>query len=254
MVSYASFLLRSGNTMGYGIHSPHLFYIARVLLPETAQYYCFEPIEQWRRDLLRRRDQVRVVDYGTGKSGTRLVGEVARKSLKSRAEGQLLFRLVNYLDARMIVELGTCLGVTTAYLASPHSDAEVWTMEGSGELLKIAKTGWSRLGIRNIRAVEGNLDETLEKTAAAWQRPIDFALLDANHTGEATLRYFDVLARHASAKSVFVVDDIRRNKDMWQAWEAIGARADVTARMDLGMMGLVFFDGHLPKRVFRLRL
>ena len=42
--SYALFLLRSRNTMGYGIHSPHLFYVARTIIPETAKYYCFEKI------------------------------------------------------------------------------------------------------------------------------------------------------------------------------------------------------------------
>ena len=297
--SFARYLLRSGNTLGYGIHSPHLFTIARVIVPEQAQYYCFSEIEAVRQELVRRRDAIRVVDYGTGslirskgertqttikadsgdkavsyssvsKADTsptlgeelrrvsreelRVVGEVARRSLMSREEAQMLFRLVNYEEAQMIVELGTCLGVTTAYLAKPRREAEVWTFEGSEALLEIAKSNWKRLGINNIHAVPGNIDETLETTVAGWEKPVDFALIDANHCYDATVRYFDVLAKKATEKSVFAVDDIRRDKEMWRAWEAIGKREDVTARMDLGQMGLVFFDKHLPKEVFTLRV
>ena len=274
--SFARYLLRSGNTLGYGIHSPHLFTIARVIVPEQAQYYCFGEIEAVRQELVRRRDSVSVVDYGTGslirskgersegvktlvgseggKTIERVVGEVARKMLKSREEAQMLFRIVNFEKAQMIVELGTCLGVTTAYLAKPRREAEVWTFEGSEALLDIAKSNWKRLGINNIHAVPGNIDETLETTVAGWKKPVDFALIDANHCYDATVRYFDVLAKKATEKSVFAVDDIRRDKEMWRAWEAIGAREDVTARMDLGQMGLVFFDKHLPKETFTLRV
>ena len=261
MGSYVRYLFRSGNTMGYGIHSPHLFNIARVIVPETAKYYCYSRIEQERNTLLRRRDEVEVVDFGTGGQGKggngvgkRIVGDMARKSLKSRAEAQLLFRLVNFEQAEMIVELGTCLGLTTAYLAAPRPESEVWTFEGSEALLEIARGVWKRLGMSNIRAVSGNIDETLAATAEKWEKTVDFAFIDANHSYEATVRYFDLLAAHAGEKSVFVVDDIRWSKEMWQAWETIGERDAVTARMDLGTMGLVFFDNYLPKQVFTLRM
>ena len=261
--SYARFLLRSRNTMGYGIHSPYLFYIARTIIPETAKYYCFEEVERVRRELLRDKTEIGVEDFGIGgmqkessPSGNlmkRQVAEVAKVALKSQKEAQLLFRLVNLIKAETIVELGTSLGLTTAYLALPNKEAKVWTFEGSKELLKIAKQNWKRLGIENVEAVQGNLDETLEREAKNW-RKVDFAFLDANHRKETTIRYFDVLATHAGEKSLFVVDDIRYSREMWEAWKEIEKREDVTARMDLGSMGLVFFDKHFPRQTFRIRL
>ena len=250
--SYARFLLRSRNTLGYGIHSPYLFYIARTILPETAKYYCFEAVEKVREELLRRKDEVQVEDFGVGGSA-KTVGDIARVALKPAKEAQVLFRLVNMLKAETIVELGTSLGVTTAYLALPHNDAKVWTFEGCEALLSIAKQNWERLGIANIEAVRGNLDETLGCEAEKWGI-VDFAFLDANHRKEATLRYFDLLAAHAGEKSMFVVDDIRHSREMWEAWKAIESREEVTARMDFGTMGLVFFDTHFPKQTFRIRL
>lgn len=250
--SYALYLLRSRNTLGYGIHSPFLFYIARTILPERAKYYCFAEIEGLRRELLRSKEEMRVEDFGTGESGVRRVSEVARVALKGEREAQVLFRIVNMLKAERIVELGTSLGITTAYLAKPHKEASVLTFEGSRALLEVAKRNWKRLGIANIRAIEGNIDETLEGTLG--DEVVDVALIDANHRKEATLKYFDVLVRHAGEKSVFVVDDIRYSKEMWEAWRDIEERRDVTARMDLGTMGLVFFDPHFPKQTFRIRL
>ncbi len=251
--SYARFLLRSRNTMGYGIHSPYLFYIARAILPETAAYYCFKDVERIRGELLRDKTEVSVEDFGVGGVGKRQVAKVAKVALKSSTEAQALFRLVNLVKAETVVELGTSLGVTTAYLALPNKGAKVWTFEGSKALLGIAKQNWKRLGIENIESVQGNIDETLVREAEKWG-VVDFAFLDANHRKEATLRYFDVLAKHAGEKSIFAVDDIRYSREMWEAWEEIEKREDVSARMDRGTMGLVFFDKHFPKQTFRIRL
>ena len=252
MCSYAGFYLRSGNTKGYGVHSPYLFYIARAILPETGRYYCYDEIESLRTELLRSREEVGVRDYGVG-GELRRVSKIARRALKPMREAQVLFRLVNMLKAKTIVELGTSLGVTTAYLASADSRAEVWTFEGSEALTDIAQRGWKKLGLHNIKVVQGNIDETLPLEEREWG-VVDFAFMDANHRREATVHYFDLLARHAGEKSIFVVDDIRYNREMWDAWCAICGREYVTARMDLGSMGLVFFDTHFPKQEFRIRL
>ena len=251
--SYARFLLRSRNTMGYGIHSPYLFYIARTIIPERAKYYCFEDVERVRGEMAKDKTEVQVEDYGVGSGGKRKIAEIARLALKSPKEAQLLFRLVNLLKAGTIVELGTSLGITTAYLALPNREAKVWTFEGSKDLLNLAKKNWKSLEIKNIQPVCGNIDDTLARESANWST-VDFAFLDANHRQEPTLRYFDILASHAGEKSIFVVDDIRHSRDMWEAWKTICKREDVTARMDLGTMGLVFFDPHFPKQTFRIRL
>ena len=251
--SYARFLLRSRNTMGYGIHSPYLFYIARTIIPETANYYCFKHVERVRGDLLRDKTEINIEDFGIGADSKRRVADVAKVALKSPKEAQLLFRLVNLVKAKTVVELGTSLGITTAYLALPNKDAKVYTFEGSKELLKMAEKNWERLGIENIKAVQGNLDDTLQCEANNWST-VDFAFLDANHRQEPALRYFDILASHAGENSLFVIDDIRHSRDMWQAWQRIEAHPSVTARMDLGTMGLVFFGPHFPKQTFRIRL
>ena len=79
---------------------------------------------------------------------------------------------------------------------------------------------------------------------------VDFAVMSAQDGANM----FETLATHAGEKSLFAVDDIRASKANWQAWQAIETNEHVTARMDLGQMGLVFFDPHFPKQTFRIRV
>lgn len=245
--------MTSRHTLGYGIHSPKLYDVAHFVLPDTTPYYVFSRIESRRDKLLRTDTEIEVVDYGTGRSGRRRVCDIARRSLKPRREAQLLMRLAVWGKARRIVELGTCLGVTTAYLASTASDVEVMTFEGSNELLKVARGLWEELGLRNIRVVEGNIDDTCRRAICEWKEHVDFVFFDANHTGDATLRYFRLMADKVHEQSIFVFDDIYASEDMTKAWRTICADERVTAGFDLYSMGIVFFDRHLEKKIYTIR-
>jgi len=272
--TYVRHLFTSWNTGGEGIHSPYLFYLVRMLIYDQNRYYCWSDIEQERRRLLRSREIVRVVDYGTGgttptgqaEAKQRSLHEIAATSLEQPRVGQVLFRLVSYLGhvqkrPLRIVELGTSLGITTAYLAAADSRNSVVTYEGSEALLEQAREVWKRLKLKNIRTVQGNIDETLLRTPArdniigvAPDTPIDVAYLDANHTYEATMRYYTALARHAQPHSIYILDDIYHSEQMARAWREIGQRPEVSTTMDFYHFGLVFFDKHYMKRHYKLRL
>ena len=241
----------AGNTLGYGIHSPYLFNIARTILPSTEPYYAFEPIEALRRNLLSEEKTVYVEDFGTGRSGKRRVSDIARTSLKPRREAQLLMRLGVMQGARELLELGTSLGITSAYLASIDSRAHLTTFEGAPELAKTARAGWQQLGIQNITCIEGDINLTLPK----WQpeKPLDFVFIDANHTGDSLLRYFEQTQALRSQHAIFAIDDIHASRDMEQAWKRICKHKEVSATMDLYSMGLVFFDPNFEKKTYRIR-
>ena len=272
--TYLRHLFTSWNTGGEGIHSPYLFYLVRMLIYDQNRYYCWDDIEQQRRRLLRSRETIRVVDYGTGgrtvegepETTERRLCDIAATSLEQARVGQVLFRLVCYLGhvqqrSLRIVELGTSLGITTAYLAAADSRNSVVTYEGSEALLEQAREVWRRLKIENIRTVPGNIDETLFRAPArdniigvGDEAPIDIAYLDANHTYEATLRYYTHLAQRAQAHSIYIVDDIHHSEQMARAWREIGQREEVSTTMDFYHFGLVFFDPHYLKRHYKLRL
>ena len=246
------------------MHSPTLFYIVRMVMYDDNEYYAFPKIEQQRKSLLRSTSVVTQTDYGTGARAweggspvqTRRVADIARTHLESPSTAQLLFRLVNYLTGvsqqpLTIVELGTSLGITAAYLASPSPQNTVQTYEGAEEVADIAAEVWRELDIRNIVPVIGNIDDTLPRYKA---KKTDLAYIDANHTYEATMRYFRQLLPSAAQHSIYVIDDIHHSPEMERAWHDIQAMQQVTSTIDCYKLGLVFFNKHYIRKHYKMRI
>ena len=278
--------LTAWNTGGEGVHSPYLFEWVRMVMMDKNSFYIWGEIERCREKMLRDERELEFVDYGSAiksrslengsKAACRLefrdmrrVCDIARRSLAKRKYAQMLSRLVNWLGAShslengsgtacslefrglTIVELGTSLGVTTAYMAAMDSRNRVVTFEGCEVVANIAKENWKALNINNIECRIGKID--VEQLARDIEH-LDVAFIDANHTYEGTCKYFDVLAGKVREKSVIVVDDIHHSEEMEEAWKAICADERVTSTIDLYQMGLVFFDKHYWKRHYTMRL
>ena len=273
--------LTAWNTGGEGVHSPYLFEWVRMVMMDKNSFYIWGEIERCREKMLRDERELEFVDYGSGKlkgengklkganGERRRVCDIARRSLAKRKYAQMLSRLVNWLGAShclengsgtayslefrglTIVELGTSLGVTTAYMAAMDSRNRVVTFEGCEAVANMARENWKALNINNIECRVGKIDaEQLTRDI----EHLDVAFIDANHTYVSTCEYFDVLAGKVREKSVIVVDDIHYSEEMEKAWKAICADERVTSTIDLYQMGLVFFDKHYWKRHYTMRL
>lgn len=259
-LSFLKHRLCAWNTGGEGIHSPSLFYMVRFLFPRQHRYYIWSDIEKRREAMLQTPDIIHITDYGTGTDSTLQVKQIARKHLESRATGELFFKLIVHLRHEInrplnIVELGTSLGLTTAYLAAADKTNRVLTFEGSKQTLELARMNWKKLGLNNIDAVVGNIDSTLDTSRiCVREEPIDFLFMDANHRYEPTLRYFDKLSVKLHEKSIVIVDDIHHSPQMNQAWKELRNRPQVTSTMDCYAFGILFFDSHYLKRHYIIRL
>lgn len=259
--AYIRHALTAWNTTGEGIHSPYLFHLVRFVLRDRNAYYCFAQIERRRELLLACKDELDVVDYGSagfkdGKHVRRSVCGIAKNHLENARIAQMLFRLVNFMGENekrplRILELGTSLGVTTAYMASADSRNQVITLEGSEAVLSVAKGVWRALKIENIEWHEGNIDDSLFIYA---RDPLDLAYVDANHTYEATMRYVTHLLPLMTEKGVVVIDDIHYSPQMNRAWEELKADPRVTTSFDLYHCGLLFVDKHYLKRHYRIKI
>lgn len=244
--------LTAWNTRGEGIHSPYLFYLVEKIIYDHNAYYSWREIENRREAMIHSEKTIRTTDFGTGLSGSKSIRQIALRELESKRIGQLLFRLVLHTNHTLnkplnIIELGTSLGISTAYLASPSRANKITTYEGSSEVADIALKNWEKLGLNNIRLVRGDISKTLQPTS-----DIDIAYIDANHCYEATILYYNILGARAHEKSIFIFDDIHHNESMEKAWSEIKQRPEVTSTMDLYHIGLIFFDPHLLKKHYKL--
>jgi predicted O-methyltransferase YrrM len=155
-------------------------------------------------------------------------------------------RIVTHYNLLTILELGTSLGINTLYLSS-NPKSKVTTFEGSEEIAAIAEMTFQFYQAENINLVAGDLQYTLADTLQ-YIRKVDFCLIDANHTYEATTHYFKVLLQRLHDKSVVVIDDIHCNPGMEMAWNEIRQNKLVYTSIDLYKAGILFFDPSLNKQ------
>ena len=243
-VKYLRYLFTAANGKGHGVHSPFVFEFITRVLNDNRRFYAFDGIEKIRTQLLSNHTLVEIQDFGAGsrvaKNNTRKISAIAKGSLKPAKYSQLLFRMIDYYGPTQIIELGTSLGITTAYLASANPDAKVTTFEGSSAIAQIARQNHQLLGLTNIDLIEGNFDQQLPQWLAQNKR-VDFAFIDGNHALKPTMAYFESLLEVVHDHTILVFDDIHWSEEMEAAWAQISAHPRVTLSIDLFFIGVVFF-------------
>ncbi len=233
----------------HSIHSPFFFdFYEKVIKPKS--FTGLPEVETVRTNLLTSTQQIELVDLGAPsphfQNHLRPLSKITATSASPKKIGELLQRIVTYIQAKTIVELGTSVGLTTLYLAN-QPGSQVTTFEGNKTLIQVALTHFEYFNKRNIRIVDGNIDQTLPDFI---QNPakIDFALMDANHRYTPTLRYFELLAKRIQTKGVIVMDDIYYSPEMEKAWTELRQHPLVYGSVDLFRCGLLFFDPALNRQ------
>lgn len=252
ILNYFWHCLSARHTGGYGVHSPFLYSFVQYVIMEKHPYYVFDEIEKERHLFLQDNGFIDVQDYGSGKNRHRSIADIARLSLKSAGQAQLLFRIVRYLNCRNILELGTSLGITTLYLASVDTGNSCITIEGCSNTAAFARKLFEKYQADNIKLIIGNLDKILPETLQKSDAP-DFIFIDANHRYNALMQYFDNCLNFCTPKTIIVIDDIYWSAGMLNAWKEIKKHAQVTATIDLYHMGIVFLNPGLTKYNYKIR-
>lgn len=239
---YVNYRLRARSA--HGVHSPFVFDFIETVLKDRRHFYAFDEIAQLREALYRNPKVLNVEDYGAGSlkgsKQQRVVKDIARTAGRNEKFGKLLFRLVDKYRFNRIIELGTSLGIGTAYLAKANAEAQLVTLEGSVEIAQAAAENFSLLGLQQVRQVVGNFDDTLP-TVLQELHPVDLLFVDGNHRKEPTLAYFRQALPFVHDDSLIIFDDIHWSPGMREAWDEICADPAVTLSIDLFYFGLVWF-------------
>ncbi|MEO6583683.1 MAG: class I SAM-dependent methyltransferase [Ferruginibacter sp.] len=253
---YIRFFLKAANSKGHGVHSPFVFDFIKNVLNDKTNYPEYALIERRRKQLLADKRVVEIQDFGAGSLVTptdkRTVSKIARFSLKSKKYAHLLFRMVRYYQPQNVVELGTSLGVSTAYLAAATKNS-VYSIEGAPTIAKIASETITQIGLTNVHLSTGNFDEQLPFLLEKTDK-IGFAFVDGNHRKVPTISYFQQLMQQADNETILVFDDIHWSVQMEEAWEFIKADDSVTLSIDLFFIGIILFRNEFKvKQHFNIR-
>ena len=236
------------------VHSPFVYdLIENVFKPRAAHNQ--NAIEALRQKLKTDTTPIEVNDLGAGprkrRGARRPLSSIARQSPAPPERAAMLQRLIDYLDLPHVLELGTNLGLTTAYLASARKCRRCLSIEADPRLAQSARNHLGELSL-DATVITGSFEDCLEDALAFLVR-VDFAFIDGNHRFEPTLQYFKNILPHTTERSVLALGDIHWSPGMENAWKVIQEAPETTLTIDLFDLGLVFFQPDRAKQHFILR-
>ncbi|MEQ8535250.1 MAG: class I SAM-dependent methyltransferase, partial [Imperialibacter sp.] len=209
----------------------------------------FESIEKLRKALSKDKKLIDLQDPGAGSlvshSQQRTVASIAKHSLSSPAFCSFLYRLAKFQQPECSLEIGTSLGISAAYI-NKASSGQLTTIEGSPAIADIARHTFDRLGCQNISLIEGKAQEVLIPFIQTTQK-LDLIFIDAHHSEEATLSFFETLRGSLHQQSIVVIGDIHWSAGMERAWRQLTQHESVTLSADIFHAGILFFNPNLRK-------
>jgi predicted O-methyltransferase YrrM len=240
----------------HGVHSPFVFAMQDGVLKNAAMLP-MATIEKCRTKLLHDQRTFERVDLGAGSrksnSNRSSVAQFAQRSLQKEHPARILRGLADAVNAQNVLELGTALGITTAYLACDRPNRNVATLEGDPFVLQIAQETWQELELKNITGHCGAFDQLLS-TEQLKEHLWDMVLVDGNHTYEATIRYWNTLKDKITPQGCLIFDDIYWSPGMYRAWCEISADPKVGITLDYFDFGVVFLFPRRQKEHYKLRM
>jgi predicted O-methyltransferase YrrM len=251
---YLNHFLKAGNE--HSLHSPFLFEFYQDVIKAKGLPFDDSAVLALREKLEKDETVISITDLGAGSKFSnkpkKKISTIAKTAKKSIKWANILARIIDKYKYRTILEMGTSLGITTAMLSKAASLGKIYTFEGCPETLKVAKTNFEQLGLKNITPLLGDIDITLSNCLGQLP-PLDLVFFDANHQYAPTMRYFRQCLERAHEGSCFIFDDIYWSKGMKQAWGEIKAHPEVTISLDFFQLGIIFFKKNQPKQHFLLR-
>ena len=198
-------------------------------------------IELFRKSLLLNRNTLTIQDFGAGSKKVnqkdRPVSKITRYSSSQTKFATLYQYFCQLTPAEYVLELGTCVGISTRYL-SQVTKGKLWTMEGAEALWQIAQSDPIP---RKTEFILGEISKELPPIITQIPK-LDFALIDANHTYEGTLGSFESCLKKIQPQSIVIIGDIHWSKEMELAWQTIKNHPSVKLTFDFFECGVLFFD------------
>lgn len=214
-----------------------------------------EKIERLRRDLSQNTSTVRMEDFGAGSGdSTRTATEMeqgrfvemtlaqANRASLPRFWSRLLSKIVRKAKCEKCLEMGSCLGISAAYVgaALEGSEGNLISLDGAKELSNLAQAHIQKLGLTRVSFRVGRFSDVLLPTLKEFG-PIDYVFVDGHHDEKATIEYFSTLIPHLKNEAIVVFDDIDWSPGMKNAWSALKKNPHFEVSIDLGSMGVCIF-------------
>ncbi len=230
--------------------------------PDPKELPWIEAIEKLRFQLFEDEESVFIHDFGAGNFyenttrrdapglQSRPINLTCWLSAKPPFWCFFLMNLVRRFQSQRCLELGTNLGVSTAYLAAAqllNGAGSLVTIEGAEAFARKAGDHLTRFGLsKKTTSIVGPFSEKLPQ---ALSTGYDFVFIDGHHVGSAMLKYYRMIRPHLKAPAIVVFDDISWSCDMRRAWNIIERDPDFEVCLNLLTLGVCVFNPDAQKRI-----
>ena len=233
------------------IHSPFVYNFVDSCLKIKISKEFKTKIKLLTNSLSNNHTKLMISDFGAGskKMGQiRTVSSIYKNASCKGTYAHLLYKLCNYYQPKFILELGTNLGVGTFFLHEGNPNTKIITIDGCLETQNIAR---QNLTNDNICFIHAKFEEYITNLAP---QKFDLIYIDGDHRGEALLNYLEMLQAFSHDETIFVIDDIRWSKDMFDSWKQLIASNNFHLTLDIFKMGILIKKQAKEKEHFIIRI
>jgi len=175
---------------------------------------------------------------------------IAKVTSKNSYWATVLYLCAEHSKAKQILELGSCAGISGAYMLSSSAVEHLFTIEASQNLAKIAQCTLDKIKKGGL-VINSFFSKGMQFLFKENNLKFDLVYIDGHHEKVATLKYYEMIKPYLNSTALVIFDDIYWSKDMSEAWEIIKNMPGFKICIDIGMFGLCVWDNAtlLPKYV-----
>lgn len=232
---------------GFGIHSPFVYDLYTQVIEPDVKEPVFSKIEAYRHELKGKKQPLELAD---GLVTT--LGKIATKAATPPHLGRLLYRISHHFQFKNTLELGTSLGISTLYLAAGDTNRPLFTIDKEKKLVDFAAEQFKLMEYSNIHPTVEDFDTELPRLLFRLKK-VGLVYIDGCQQGRALKRYVAMIQHNTDSDTVIIVDNIRHNDEIWQAWEYLRQNPRVALSFDMFRCGILMYRQGIAKQHFDLR-
>jgi len=255
ILKYLQHLSHLRHRRGHGIHSPHVFEFVNGVLFNGKGWKVQEEVS-WVHRVMKKDCSLIPREEPPGMKGdeddTRSVSSFVKRASVSPKYGALLYRIARWMEPQAVVELGSGLGISTAYLRAGAPECLFHAVEGGRIRALLAAQVVYRSKLTEVHMHRGDIGEELPHILEEVPGSM-LAFVDGNHHYKPTVDYVEQLLKKADGDGIIIMDDIYWSRGMYRAWQELRERPEVRVSVDLYHMGILLLRKDLHKMHFKIK-
>ncbi len=238
----------------HGIHSPFVYSFLNECLTTKIDKKFKNSRKNLFKNLKSNNSIIEISDFGVGSKklgNNRKISKIFSTSSSKGKYGDLLFKIVRFYKPKNILELGTSLGIGTFHLSFGNSNSTIYTVDACKNTSNQAIQNFRSLDLKNITPIQSTFIDYISKLAS---EKFDLIFIDGHHDGKALNEYILKLNQFSHNDTIFILDDIRWSKSMFEAWNEIIKSDEFHLTIDLFRMGIIIKRQQQEKEHFILKI